>query len=155
MNIVLYDESKNLKFEKIETDKEINLKESVDYLYDKEINNNHFLKFMDFLLEKVDINQENKIYYYGESKRIWSYLLLFSYISENIKLFYKTEEVKGNNILKLNLKNIGFKSGDLKKEVFAEKFEEFPDYIKNLYHKKEGRFILSKIGEVYAKNIEN
>ena len=145
MNIVLYDESKNLKFEKIETDKEINLKESVDYLYDKEINNNHFLKFMDFLLEKVDINQENKIYYYGESKRIWSYLLLFSYISENIKLFYKTEEVKGNNILKLNLKN----------EVFAEKFEEFPDYIKNLYHKKEGRFILSKIGEVYAKNIEN
>lgn len=155
MNIVLYDESKNLKFEKIENKKEINLKKTVDYLYEKEINNNYFLNFMDFLLEQIDINQENKIYYYGESKRVWSYLLLFSYISENVKLFYKLKEIKDNNILKLNLKNVGFKSKDLKKEVSAEEVEKFPDYIKNLYHKKEDKFILSKIGEVYAKNIED
>lgn len=154
MKILLKDSNEEIESEII-FDKEIDLLIKTDYIFNDKIDNNSFLKFMDFLLEEIDINKANEVYYFGENNRIWSYIVIFAYIDEKIRLYYKTEEIKESSILRLNMTNNGFTSKDVKKIIELEEYEKMPKYLKNLYYKTENKIYLSKIGEVYVKNIEN
>lgn len=155
MKIILYDNNENkLKIENIKCDEKIDLKKETEYVYTKNISNNDFLRFMNFLFVKIDKTFETEIAYFGENKRIWSYLTLFSYIAGTVRLFYETEEVRNNGILNLSLKNVGFKSKDLKEKLTIEEFEELPEYIRNLYYKNKDEIKLSEMGEKYATNIK-
>ena len=113
-------------------DKVIDLKEDSKYMYKTNVEKNDILTFIDFLIVNIGIDSPKEIYYYGKNPRVWSYILLFGYIDKNIKLFYKESEVKESNILRLDLKNIGFVSEDLKKELALQEYERLPEGLKNL-----------------------
>lgn len=154
MKILLkeYENESTITFDKI-----IDLVVETKYMYKTKIEKNDILTFIDFLITEVGINSLNEIYYYGKNPRVWSYILLFGYIDKNIKLFYKETEIKESSILRLDLKNIGFVSEDLKKELSLQEYERLPEGLKNLYYKnkEEERASLSKLGEIYVKNIKN
>lgn len=142
---------------RIEFDKVIDLREKAKYMYESKIEKNDVLTFIDFLIESIGIDSVNEIYYYGKTPRVWSYILLFGYIDKNIKLFYGEVEIKESSILRLDLKNIGFTSRDLKRELSSQEYEKLPEGLRNLYYKKrdDEKATLSKLGEIYVENIKN
>ena len=156
---ILLKEFEEKSYNEITFDQILYLPENVKFMYEEKINNNDILKFLDFLLEKIEISNENQIYYFSNNPRVWSYIILFSYINKNIRLFYKTQEIKESNILRLDLKNIGFTHKDLKKNLSMQEYEKLPDFLRNLYYCEnidtEKKVTLSKIGEIYVENIKN
>ena len=105
MKIAVYDKKVEIKNDSY--DIEIYLENQVEYLNNEKIDKNEILKFLDYLYGKIDTSKNTDVYYFGENLRMWSSLLLFSYIDEKIRLFHLDREVKESNLLRLNLENIG------------------------------------------------
>lgn len=157
MEILLYDDENNRNSENLEAkyDLEINLTKSKANIYEKEVNKNTILNFLDFLIVKIDLKKEKKLNYIGTNRRVWTYLLIFSYITEKITIKYKGNLVKESKILNLNFKNL-IDENILKNRITKDEYEKIPKILQNLYYFFENdKFILSKIGEVYVQNIKN
>lgn len=154
MNILIREKDENID-ERILFEKEINLFKECPYIFEKDFNNNNFLKFMDYLIENIGITKESKVYFYGKNLRIWSYIIMFAYVDEKIKLFYKGDEIEESLILRLDMKNNGFTSNDILSELEIIEYEKLPEYLKNLYYKDGDQIKLSKLGEIYVKNIRD
>lgn len=155
MKIAVYDKKVEIKNDSY--DIEIYLENQVEYLNNKKINKNEILKFLDYLYGKIDISKNTDIYYFGENLRMWSSLLLFSYIDEKIRLFHRDREVKESNLLRLNLENIGLEEENIKNILSKEEYNSLPEFIKNLYYDNENmkECELSEIGKLYVENIKN
>ena len=155
MKIAVYDKKVEIKNDSY--DIEIYLENQVEYLNNKKINKNEILKFLDYLYWKIDISKNTDIYYFGENLRMWSSLLLFSYIDEKIRLFHRDREVKESNLLRLNLENIGLEEENIKNILSKEEYNSLPEFIKNLYYDNENmkECELSEIGKLYVENIKN
>lgn len=152
---ILLKEYKEEKHEELKFDKILDLSEKISYMYKEKIENNDILKFIDFLIEEIGVDSFKEVYYFNRNIRIWSYIIIFSCINENINLYYTNKKIEKENLLKLNLKNIGLISENLKKKISVQEYEKFPQIIKNLYYKDGENIILSKLGEIYVKNIKN
>lgn len=155
MKIGVYDKKVEIKNDIY--DIEIYLENQVEYLNNEKINKNEILKFLDYLYGKIDISKNTDVYYFGENLRMWSSLLLFSYIDEKIRLFHQDREVKESNLLRLNLENIGLEKENIKNILSKEEYNSLPEFIKNLYYDNENmkECELSEIGKLYVKNIKN
>ena len=155
MKIAVYDKKVEIKNDSY--DIEIYLENQVEYVNNKKINKNEILKFLDYLYGKIDISKNTDIYYFGENLRMWSSLLLFSYIDEKIRLFHRDREVKESNLLRLNLENIGLEEENIKNILSKEEYNSLPEFIKNLYYDNENmkECELSEIGKLYVENIKN
>ena len=160
MKIAVYDKKVEIKNDSY--DIEIYLENQVEYLNNKKINKNEILKFLDYLYEKIGriqnkVQDNIEIHYFGENLRMWSSLLLFSYIDEKIRLFHRDREVKESNLLRLNLENIGLEEENIKNILSKEEYNSLPEFIKNLYYDNENmkECELSEIGKLYVENIKN
>lgn len=155
MKIAVYDKKVEIKNDSY--DIEIYLENQVEYLNNEKIDKNEILKFLDYLYGKIDISKNTDVYYFGENLRMWSSLLLFSYIDEKIRLFHLDREVKESNLLKLNLENIGLEEENIKNILSKEEYNSLPEFIKNLYYDNENmeECKLSEIGKLYVENIKN
>ena len=155
MKIAVYDKKVEIKNDSY--DIEIYLENQVEYLNNKKINKNEILKFLDYLYGKIDTSKNTDVYYFGENLRMWSSLLLFSYIDEKIRLFHLDREVKESNLLRLNLENIGLEEENIKNILSKEEYNSLPEFIKNLYYDNENmeECKLSEIGKLYVENIKN
>ena len=133
------------------------MENQVEYLNNEKIDKNEILKFLDYLYGKIDISKNTDVYYFGENLRMWSSLLLFSYIDEKIRLFHLDREVKESNLLRLNLENIGLEEENIKNILSKEEYNSLPEFIKNLYYDNENmeECKLSEIGKLYVENIKN
>ena len=112
MKIAVYDKKVEIKNDSY--DVEIYLESQIENLNNEKIDKNDILKFLDYLYVKIDISKNTDVYYFGENLRMWSSLLLFSYIDEKIRLFHLDREVKESNLLRLNLENIGLEEENIK-----------------------------------------
>ena len=155
MKIAVYDKKVEIKNDSY--DVEIYLENQVEYLNNEKIDKNEILKFLDYLYGKIDISKNTDVYYFGENLRMWSSLLLFSYIDEKIRLFHLDREVKESNLLRLNLENIGLEEENIKNILSKEEYNSLPEFIKNLYYDNENieECKLSEIGKLYVENIKN
>jgi hypothetical protein len=155
MKIAVYDKKVEIKSDSY--DVEIYLESQIEYLNNEKIDKNEILKFLDYLYGKIDISKNTDVYYFGENLRMWSSLLLFSYIDEKIRLFQLDREVKESNLLRLNLENIGLEEENIKNILSKEEYNSLPEFIKNLYYDNENmeECKLSEIGKLYVENIKN
>ena len=155
MKIAVYDKKVEIKSDSY--DVEIYLESQIEYLNNEKIDKNEILKFLDYLYGKIDISKNTDVYYFGENLRMWSSLLLFSYIDEKIRLFHLDREVKESNLLRLNLENIGLEEENIKNILSKEEYNSLPEFIKNLYYDNENmeECKLSEIGKLYVENIKN
>lgn len=155
MKIAVYDKKVEIKNDSY--DIEIYLENQVEYLNNEKIDKNEILKFLDYLYGKIDTSKNTDVYYFGENLRMWSSLLLFSYIDEKIRLFHLDREVKESNLLRLNLENIGLEEENIKNILSKEEYNSLPEFIKNLYYDNENmeECKLSEIGKLYVENIKN
>lgn len=155
MKIAVYDKKVEIKNDSY--DIEIYLESQIEYLNNEKIDKNEILKFLDYLYGKIDISKNTDVYYFGENLRMWSSLLLFSYIDEKIRLFHLDREVKESNLLRLNLENIGLEEENIKNILSKEEYNSLPEFIKNLYYDNENieECKLSEIGKLYVENIKN
>ena len=155
MKIAVYDKKVEIKSDSY--DGEIYLESQIEYLNNEKIDKNEILKFLDYLYGKIDISKNTDVYYFGENLRMWSSLLLFSYIDEKIRLFHLDREVKESNLLRLNLENIGLEEENIKNILSKEEYNSLPEFIKNLYYDNENmeECKLSEIGKLYVENIKN
>ena len=155
MKIAVYDKKVEIKNDSY--DIEIYLESQIEYLNNEKIDKNEILKFLDYLYVKIDISKNTDVYYFGENLRMWSSLLLFSYIDEKIRLFHRDREVKESNLLRLNLENIGLEEENIKNILSKEEYNSLPEFIKNLYYDNENmeECKLSEIGKLYVENIKN
>ena len=155
MKIAVYDKKVEIKNDSY--DIEIYLESQIEYLNNEKIDKNEILKFLDYLYVKIDISKNTDVYYFGENLRMWSSLLLFSYIDEKIRLFHLDREVKESNLLRLNLENIGLEEENIKNILSKEEYNSLPEFIKNLYYDNENieECKLSEIGKLYVENIKN
>jgi hypothetical protein len=155
MKIAVYDKKVEIKNDSY--DVEIYLESQIEYLNNEKIDKNEILKFLDYLYVKIDISKNTDVYYFGENLRMWSSLLLFSYIDEKIRLFHLDREVKESNLLRLNLENIGLEEENIKNILSKEEYNSLPEFIKNLYYDNENmeECKLSEIGKLYVENIKN
>ena len=153
MKIAVYDKKVEIKSDSY--DVEIYLESQIEYLNNEKIDKNEILKFLDYLYGKIDISKNTDVYYFGENLRMWSSLLLFSYIDEKIRLFQLDREVKESNLLRLNLENIGLEEENIKNILSKEEYNSLPEFIKNLYYENLEEYKLSEIGKDYVKNIKN
>lgn len=155
MKIAVYDKKVEIKNDNY--DIEIYLESQIEYLNNEKIDKNEILKFLDYLYGKIDISKNTDVYYFGENLRMWSSLLLFSYIDEKIRLFHLDREVKESNLLRLNLENIGLEEENIKNILSKEEYNSLPEFIKNLYYDNENieECKLSEIGKLYVENIKN
>ena len=153
MKIAVYDKKVEIKSDSY--DVEIYLESQIEYLNNEKIDKNEILKFLDYLYGKIDISKNTDVYYFGENLRMWSSLLLFSYIDEKIRLFQLDREVKESNLLRLNLENIGLEEENIKNILSKEEYNSLPELIKNFYYENLEEYKLSEIGKDYVKNIKN
>lgn len=138
-------------------DKMIYLSEQFPVILQKECSHNECLSFLDFLLTEISVEETQEIYYFGKDARVWAYLLLFSYMSPTFLLYNREEEIEESQLLCLEARNEGMKATDMKSEFSEEDYQGLPPYIQNLYYydEKREKACLSKVGELYVKNIRN
>lgn len=158
MKILLYDEIEDkvgLETEYLYEIK-INLKEEFPSIYQKSVTKEEALKFLEFLMGKVNINKKNVLNYVGSTRRVWSYLLIFAFLTEKTQIKYRERLVEESKILKLNLEPVGYSEKDLKKMTDKESYEKLPNILKNLYFCIDSNtYKLSKVGDLYAENLKN
>ena len=146
MKIAVYDKKVEIKSDSY--DVEIYLESQIEYLNNEKIDKNEILKFLDYLYGKIDISKNTDVYYFGENLRMWSSLLLFSYIDEKIRLFQLDREVKESNLLRLNLENIGLEEENIKNILSKEEYNSLPEFIKNLYYDNENTTLQQNVEQI-------
>lgn len=138
-----------LEFEEI-----IDISKETPYIISENISNDEKLKFLDFLIERISLDKKLGIHYFGEELRVWSYLSIFSTLGKDIVLFYRDEKIEDRKVPILNLNYNGIDAKQLKKELEIEEYSVLPENIKSLYYNIENKMNLSKLGEIYVRNIK-